>query len=132
MVTVRVPDVGFPQLIARLAAEVDPLLVTTGPKPAQQRVTDEVSSPDGATSVRRRDLTLVEQHEFAEMSNDYLTDAGVEPVPPDQDLYLVLPDDVPDMDELCRLLLEDIGDRPTDHPSQMAEALREVLPRRYR
>jgi hypothetical protein len=132
MVTVRVPDVGFQLLIARLVAEVDPGLVTTVPKPDQQLVTDEVTDPDGETSVQQRPMTPAERQEFAEISNGYLADAGVGEAPPGEDLYLTLPDDVPDMDGLCELLLEDIGERPTDHPSQMAAALREVIPRRYR
>lgn len=128
----RVPDAGFPQLIARLAAEIDPTLVTTAQKPVEQPVTDEVTESNGSISVRHRFLTQAERGEFAEMTNGYLADAGVEEVPADEVLYLTLPDGVADMDELCRLLLQDVDDQATDHPSQMADALREVLPRRYR
>ncbi|WP_397558255.1 DUF5956 family protein [Microbacterium alkaliflavum] len=84
----RVPDVGFQQLIARLATEVDPSLVATGPKPVKQRVTDEITNPDGTTDIRQRYLTPTEQREFAEMSNEYLRDAGVDEVPAEEDLFL--------------------------------------------
>lgn len=132
MSVVRVPEVGFQLLIAQLAAESNPLVVSTEPQPEELHVTDEVTNQDGTTGVRHRLLTPTERRELAEMSNAYLIDAGASPVPPDQSVLLTLPAGVPDMNALCRLLLENIGDRPTDHPSQMAAALREVIPSLYR
>ncbi|WP_426321668.1 DUF5956 family protein [Microbacterium sp. E-13] len=126
------PDVGFQQLIARLVAEVDPSLVATGPKPVHRRGREECIHPDGTTSVRYRELTRTERRDIVESANEYLRAAGVAEVPGGEDLFLALPRGVADMGELCSLLLQDIDERPTDHPSQMATALREAIPHRYR
>lgn len=132
MLTVRVPEAGFHLLIARLVAESvkSEYLATVADTREPWLVRDDATI-DGVLTTRLRPITDEEREELTDIANSYLIDAGVEPIAVGALLSLTLPDGVADMDELCEQLLAVIGDRPTEHPSQMAAALREILPQRY-
>jgi len=130
----RVPDNGWQQLIAIIAGQaVSHDLVTVVRNPQERRVIrEDITTKEGEESVRYRPVTDEEVERLAENVDGYLVDAGVEPFPRPSAVYLTLPAEVVDMDQLCELVLADPRSPRLVLPSEWAAVLRDLLPRLYR
>lgn len=131
----RVPENGLGLLVAWLVAEtVPPELVATASTAGEPRadVREEcLDTHTGVTTVTYKPLSDEDLRTIADMNDGYLIDAGVPPLGVGVAVYITLPPGVANAGEFCDLVYGDVWEEDIAHPSGLAAALREAIPRRY-